>query len=134
VYDPFFSVVQKNMKTLPQLEPGISQLIEEPGCSFASMTLRHITNDVTTFINKERWEDRKFQPPCTQDQNRRSFCAAAASAASNIGKQKKGRTPNSLERFSCNLECLATDERVSLRGLKSQTKRTKIHYGIKTLS
>jgi len=84
----------------------------ETGCSFASMTLCHITNnDVTTFINKERRETRKLQPPCTQDQTRPSFCAAAA--ASNVGKLKKGRTPNSLERFTYNLECLATDEIVS---------------------
>jgi len=69
VYDPFFSDVKKNTRMLPQLyaEPGISQLIEEPGCSFASMTLRHIiNNDVTTFLNKERREARKFQPHVLQ--------------------------------------------------------------------
>ena len=96
------------------------------------MTLRHIiNNDVTTFINKERREARKFQPPSTQDQTRPSFCAAATS---NVGKLKNGRTRNSLERSSYNHKCLATDERVSLRDVQSQTKHTQIHYGIKTFS
>jgi hypothetical protein len=56
VYDQFFCAVKKNMKMLPELYAvlSISQLIEEHGCSFASMTLRHIiNNDVTTFLNKE---------------------------------------------------------------------------------
>ena len=76
---------------------------------------------------QERREARKFQPPSTQDQTRPSFCAAAAAAASNVGKLKKGRTPNSLQRFSYTLECLATDERVSLRGVQLQTQHTQIH-------
>lgn len=78
--------------------------------------LRHIiNNDVITFLNR-----------IGGNPGSSSHCVhpVFAAAAGNVGKFKNGGTLNSLEGVSYILECLSTDETVSLRGVQSQTKHT----------